>query len=293
MIFYAPALSRPDQETNTYNYFEKVLDLTRLLEYFSNVNSIKVFHEKKEYENYFYEISSKLEFLPKKNNSYRDNTSIINAFYKKHSFIPEMTIRRKLFDDVRRFIRSHAGGRIPICLHIRANKVHRETERNANLSEMYSLCSMILNEFSNTHIFIISGISEAVEIGKKFYFPKSRITIVKEHNTSSPFDFAIATNCAIFLGGPSGPSVPVIYGTKPYVLFNYRVHTSFHFLDISHENGYIHSNKNQMILWGKENAKDIFAAFEKVFLSFDRESYQQILNTKDSAQNTNNFHVLR
>lgn len=293
VVIYAPSLSRPDQQTNIYNYFEKVLDLTRLLEYFSKVNSIKVFNEEKEYENYFSEISTKSGFLPKKNKSYRDNTSIINSFYKKHSFIPEMTIRRKLFDDVRRFIRSHAGERIPICLHIRANKVHRETERNANLSEMYSLCSMILNEFSNTHIFIISGISESSEIRKRFNFPKSRMTIVKEHNTSSSFDFAIATNCGIFLGGPSGPSVPVIYGTQPYVLFNYRIHTSFHFLDVSHEDGYIHSKENQMILWGKENAKDIFAAFEKVFLSFDRESYQQILNSKDSAKNTSNFHVLR
>lgn len=293
VIIFAPAIQRNDQATNTYNYFQKILDLIRFMEFFGHICAIKCFDDESEYDNYVAGIGYFSQQIPKRGQGYKQNTSLINSHFFQMGNIPRITIRRKLEDDVRRFIREHAKERLSVCVHIRANQVHREKERNINIVEMSKLCSQLLSSFNDIHLFIISGVAELSVLKHEQSFVDERITLVKDYHSTSAFDFALAATCAVFLGGPSGPSVPVIYGTSPYILFNYRLHTSFHFKNVTVDSGYAHSTKDQIILWGKENSENIFEAFEKIYSEFDRGPYWQKISNADGAKNTSNFQELR
>lgn len=292
--------AREDQGTHKYNYFEKLQDLASTANFPNNIHSSFIFGDRKQFERFITDNEKKYTYWPSlkdfKNNelAYQKNVPVINAVFEKKGFIPLLKARPILEDRMRKLILDNTNGEFPVCVHLRLNKAHRDERRNSDIQSWKIFFERCKEEGMNVKFFIICGSKELREPELKQLETLQNIFLVKPTNTTVSDDFALSIVAGAFLGGPSGPSVAVMYSDRPYVLFNYKKETSFHFVGTGPGKNYQFALDNQELIWKRETPEIIYEQFTKIYKKIDKDKYFEELNTpKRTKGSIESIHALR
>ncbi len=301
IAFVADAKSpaRDDQQTNTYNYFEKLNALTQTAAFPRGVDSFFVFGDRGHFEKFLSENIDRYAMWPSLEDyfdrvfGYQKNFPYVNEFHTRHGFIPFLEPRHSLVDRMRKFLIEHRGDAIPVVVHLRVNKLHRDSRRNSNIPAWKGFFERCSREGVNAKFFVVTGTSEFFEPDVQELGALENVVLVKKHNTNVNEDFTLCMVGAAFLGGPSGPSVAAIFSDRPYVLFNYKKETHFHFIGTEPGQDYQFALKNQKLVWEPEYEELLYSEFAEIFGEIDTDRYLEELNSAPRAKNLNSMHILK
>ncbi len=289
---------RKTQKVSSYNYFEKVFALIQTVNYLHSLKSFSLFHSHDQFNNYInhneesYQFWPSLELYKEKAPAYRQHVKCINNFYDYFKFLPKIKIRSSIEDRMRRFLIDLTGASLPVIVHLRVNKAHPDSRRNSNIIEWKKFFKIYLKENIKVKFFVITGTVELSEPEIQDLNTFSNVCLVKEYKTSLSDDYALCTLGAMFLGGPSGPSVVVMHSQIPYVLFNYKKDTEFHFVGTNVDENYNFAYLNQKLIWEKENLSIIDFEFKRLYSQINKEVYFRQLNSEAREINIPSIQVL-
>lgn len=288
---------RGDQKVSKEQYFLKIFDLMATVKSLSNVEDVAIFGNIEHYKKYISTLRKKYVFWPPLEDVfgngayYKRNCDFIQYAFKSADVRPDYPLSDTARRTAIEFIRNHASDRRPVALHLRANRQHYDDRRNSDLEVWEDFLRKSVTTFPEYVFFVVCGQREAQSQEVLRLQNLRNVVIVKHFSTDVATDIALCLTCGAYLGGPSGPAVPVAYSPQPYVLFNFKRDTDFHFIDMLPGEGYPHATANQKVVWEKERVETVTKLFRQMVDKVDWTEVQNRIGGEEEKDEIN-MHVL-
>lgn len=190
---------------------------------------------------------------------------IIEDFYKSNGFIPHLSCREGLLLWARSFFELR-GIVYPVVIHLRKSFSGKRNSSFDTWMKFFRFCRTKKSwkgQPLRAVTFIVIGTRQEIypplrEIGN--------VVFSKDYNTNIEQDCALIQSSLMFMGGPSGPNIMAIYGSIPYLIFNFQM--AYEYAE-GRVFQYPWQTSLQKLIWARETVNSLIEEFTQFMGKID------------------------
>jgi hypothetical protein len=183
----------------------------------------------------------------------------INAFYRKHGYLPWLTAPRGYEAWADGFRRTHCGGRFVVAVNIRQGTLSLTPAnlfRDSPLPEWHAFIRRVAARHPDVLFLILGGYTE----WDREVYRLPNVLIPRAMGFGLGHELALLHRADLFMGSSSGFAAMATFCNKPYVITNVQ-HVFSRYIDVPvGGRHYPFGNENQILYWGTET-QDVLLDF--------------------------------
>jgi hypothetical protein len=203
---------------------------------------------------FFSHLNKKLDFI-----SHRR----INAFFRKHGYLPWLTAPRGYGAWADAFYQAHCGGRFVVAVNIRQGSLSMTPAhlvRDSPLSEWHAFIRRAAARHPDVLFLILGGYTE----WNREMYRLPNVLIPRAMGLSLGHELALLHRADLFMGSSSGFAAMATFCNKPYIITNI-LHVFSQYIDVPvGGRHYPFANENQILYWNTETQDVLLDFFEEL-----------------------------
>jgi hypothetical protein len=185
----------------------------------------------------------------------------INAFHRRHGYIPRLNAPRGYDRWAKQFLARHLADRIVAVINPRQSALANASAalyRDAPFAEWMKFIRAVEANHPDVMFLAVGGFAEwesTLQCRPNVFIPRTR-------GLNLAHELALFANTQMFLGSMSGFANFAVFSDMPYAIFGVE-HRIIDFTGTSiGDRHYPFGNRNQLLMWESENAKSLMETFE-------------------------------
>jgi hypothetical protein len=203
---------------------------------------------------FYSHLNKKLDFI-----SHR----LINAFYRKHGYLPWLTAPRGYEAWADAFYQAHCGGRFVVAVNIRQGALSLTPAnlfRDSPLPEWHAFIRRVTARHPDVLFLILGGYTE----WDREVYRLPNVLIPRAMGFGLGHELALLHRADLFMGSSSGFAAMATFCNKPYLITNIQDFFS-QYIDVPvGGRRYPFGNENQILYWEKETQDVLLDFFEEL-----------------------------
>jgi ADP-heptose:LPS heptosyltransferase len=187
----------------------------------------------------------------------------INAFYRKHGYLPWLTAPRGYGAWADAFYQAHCGGRFVVAVNIRQGTLSLTPAnlfRDSPLPEWHAFIRRVTARHPDVLFLILGGYTE----WDREVYRLPNVLIPRAMGFGLGHELALLYRADLFMGSSSGFAAMATFCNKPYVITNIQ-HLFSPYIDVPvGERHYPFGNDNQVLYWETETQDVLLDFFEEL-----------------------------
>ena len=187
----------------------------------------------------------------------------INAFYRKHGYLPWLTAPRGYAAWADAFYQVHCGGRFVVAVNIRQGALSLTPAnliRDSPLPEWHAVIRRVTARHPDVLFLILGGYTE----WDREVYRLSNVLIPRAMGFGLGHELALLHRADLFMGSSSGFAAMATFCNKPYLITNIQNLFS-QYIDVPvGGRRYPFGNENQILYWEKETQDVLLEFFEEL-----------------------------
>jgi hypothetical protein len=187
----------------------------------------------------------------------------INAFYRKHGYLPWLTAPRGYAAWADAFYQTHCGGRFVVAVNIRQGALSltpANLVRDSPLPEWYAFIRRVTARHPDVQFLILGGYTE----WDREMYRLPNVLIPRTMGFGLGHELALLHRADLFMGSSSGFATMATFCNKPYVITNIQ-HLFSQYIDVPvGGRHYPFGSENQVLYWETETQDVLLDFFEEL-----------------------------
>jgi hypothetical protein len=187
----------------------------------------------------------------------------INAFYRKHGYLPWLTAPRGYQAWADAFYRAHCGGRFVVAVNIRqgaSSLTPANLFRDSPPPEWHAFIRRVTARHPDVLFFILGGYTE----WDREMYRLPNVLIPRTMGFALGHELALLHRADLFMGSSSGFAAMATFCNKPYLITNIQ-HVFSQYIDVPvGGRHYPFGNENQVLYWETETQDVLLDFFEEL-----------------------------
>ena len=184
----------------------------------------------------------------------------INKFFLKNGHLPRLDAPERLRIRAREHLRTLFPDKSVVTVNLRNSKssyFYTAPHREANIPEWEKFFRLTALSHPNVMFLIVGSFSE----WNRSFLDFPNVAISRRLGLGLADELSLLLQSSLFMGSSSGFSALATFSTVPYVITNFEPGAAKYVgLEVG-ERRYAFAEKNQVILWGQEQASDLYREF--------------------------------
>ncbi|HVS26496.1 MAG TPA: hypothetical protein VHE58_04265 [Burkholderiales bacterium] len=196
--------------------------------------------------------------------TYPMSHDIINRFYAREGFVPQLAAPRGYGRWAREFLLQHWPDRFVVCINprqSRLNAIPAATYRDSPLNEWHAFIDTVADRYPDVHFLMLGGFHEWESVLTR----RPNVSIPRVMGLTLAHELALLRSADLFMGASSGFSTMATFTDVPYVITNYEhLFASVAGVEVNAPR-YPFATEHQHLVWLKEDAALLMKYFEAVY----------------------------
>jgi hypothetical protein len=198
--------------------------------------------------------------------TYPMSHDIINRFYAREGFVPQLAAPRGYGRWAREFLLQSWPDRFVVCINPRQSRLSEipaTTYRDSALNEWHTFIDAVADRYPSVHFLMLGGFHE----WENALARRPNVSIPRVMGLTLAHELALLRSADLFMGTSSGFSTMATFTDVPYVITNFEhLFAPLAGVEVNAPR-YPFAHEHQRLVWMKEDAALLMNYFESVYHS--------------------------